>query len=217
MLRTGTALRRALMMGAVLLTAGCNLDTLFGGGGRMQVVLSRDGAGALGNLIADSVAALADRDDDDDNNGNSRSWSFQTATVTLSSILARTTDGELVDLDVDLPVVVDVVRIDGGKQVVLPDGLLPIDTYDQVVLVMTAVQGLTHDGTSVTIEPPGGGWTAVIPICPLEVTDDVTATVGIALNVRNSFVRVGNWWSFQPRFRSMSNADCVTANDDDEN
>ena len=144
-------------------------------------------------------------------------WSFEAAQVTLTSILARTTAGELVDLDVELPVVVDVVRIDGGKQVVLPDGILPADTYDQVVLVMTAVQATTLDGASVTVEPPGGGWTAVIPICPIEVTDGTTATVGIALNVRNSFLRVGNWWSFQPRFRSLGNADCATSDDDDEN
>ena len=215
MLRNRVGLRRALAVGGLLLTAGCNLDSLFGGGGaRMQVVLSRDGGNALGNLVTDSVAALADRDHD--GNSSARVWDFQTATVTLSSILVRNTAGELIDLDVDLPVIVDVVRIDGGKQVVLPDGILPADDYDQVVLVMTAVQGLTRDGTSVTIQPPGGGWTAVIPICPLEVTDGTTATVGLALNVRNSIIRVGNWWSFQPRFRSLSNADCVTA-DDDEN
>lgn len=211
MLRNRVGLRRALAVGGLLLTAGCNLDSLFGGGGaRMQVVLSRDGGGALGNLIADSVGALTHEGE------GSRAWAFETATVTLTSILARTTAGELVPLDVDLPVVVDVVRIDGGKQVVLPDGLLPVDTYDQVVLVMTAVQGTTFDGASVTVQPPGGGWTAVIPICPLEVTDGATATVGVALNVRSSFLRTGSWWSFQPRFRSLSNADCVTA-DDDEN
>jgi hypothetical protein len=212
-------LGRALAVGGLFLTAGCNLDSLFGGGGaRMQVVLSRDGGGALGNLIADSAAALADRGHNEGNNSsNARVWDFQTATVTLSSILVRNTAGELIDLDVDLPVIVDVVRIDGGRQVVLPDGILPADDYDQVVLVMTAVQGLTRDGTSVTIQPPGGGWTAVIPICPLEVTDGAVATVGLALNVRNSIIRVGNWWSFQPRFRSLSNADCVTADDDDEN
>lgn len=210
MLKVTSVLGRAVMLGAVLATAGCNLDSLFGSGGaRMQVVLAPDGAGRLANVITDSVNALAHNGEDDNN--SARTWSFQTATVTLSSILARTTEGELVDLDVPLPVTVDVVKIDGGKQVVLPDGLLPADTYDQVVLVMTAVQGTTRDGAKVTINPPGGGWTAVIPICPLEVTDGNTATVGIALNVRNSFIRSGSWWSFQPRFRSLENADCASA------
>lgn len=195
-------LRRALVIGAVLLLPGCNLDGLFGGhdGGRVRMVLSRDG-GVVANLVTDSVTAWADKDDDDDHKGGA--WRFQTATVTLSSILARTNDGELVDLDVDLPITIDVVKIDGGKQLVLPDGFLPADTYDQVVLVITEVKGVTSDGTIVTIEPPGGGWTAVIPICPLEVVESQTTTVGLALNVRSSFLQVGNWWSFHPRFRSL--------------
>jgi hypothetical protein len=106
-----------------------------------------------------------------------------------------------------------VVRIDGGKQVVLPDGFLPADTYDQVVLVMTAVQGVTNDGTVITVEPPGGGWTAVVPICPIEVTDAAAETVAIAFNVRNSFLRLGiNNFSFQPRFRSLTAlSSCETA------
>ena len=175
----------------LFLTAGCGLDGLFGNdGGRVRIVLAPDGGGALANLIADSVAALRPRDDDDEGR-SPRAWSFQTANVTLSSIMARTIDGELVSLDVDLPIAVDVVRIDGGKQVELPDGFLPADIYDQVVLVMTAVQGVTTDGTVITVEPPGGGWTAVVPICPLEVTDAAAATVGIAFNVRNSFLQLG--------------------------
>ncbi len=216
MLRNCAELRRALAIGAILLTPGCNLDSLFGhDGARVQVVLSRDGGSGLGaivaNMVQDSVAAR--NDDDDDDHHRVGTWGFQTATVTLSSILARTLDGELVNLDVDLPVTVDVVKIDDGKQIQLPDGFLPADTYDQIVVVMTAVQGTLRDGTIVTIEPPGGGWTAVIPTCPLEVTDATTTTVGLALNVRNSFVLVGSQsWSFQPRFRSM--VDCSQNSED---
>ena len=199
-------LRRMLAIGAVLLLPGCSLDGLFGNdGARVRMVLSRDDGQTLTNVVADPTAPLADRDDDDDEHKGV--WRFQTATVELASILARTNDGELVALDIDLPITVDVVKIDGGKQLVLPDGFLPADTYDQVVLVITAVQGVTSDGTVVTIEPPGGGWTAVIPICPLEVAESQTTTVGIALNVRSSFLQVGNWWSFQPRFRSMVDCD----------
>jgi hypothetical protein len=69
---------------------------------------------------------------------------------------------------------------------------------------MTAVSGTTHDGTVVTIEPPGGGWTAVVPICPLEVAAGATETVGITLNVRNSFARSGLHWGFHPQFRSRT-------------
>lgn len=207
MVSSQALLRRALAAVAMVALAGCGIDGLFGNdGGRVRIALSRDDGG-VANVVADTATVVADRGDDDDDDGKRGEWRFQTATVTLSSILARTNDGELVDLDIDLPITVDVVRIDGGKQLVLPDGFLPADTYDQVVLVITAVQGTTRDGTVVTIEPPGGGWTAIIPICPLEVVESATTTVGLALNVRSSFLRVGNWWSFQPRFRSLVDCD----------
>ena len=201
---TRVELRRALAIGAVLVMPGCNLDVFGGNGARVRVVMTRDDGQAVANMVADPAAVLADRDDDDDHKG---AWRFQTATVTLSSILARTNDGKLVGLDVHLPITVDVVKIDDGKQLVLPDGFLPADTYDQVVLVITAVRGVTSDGTIVTIEPPGGGWTAVVPICPLAVVQGQTTTVGLALNVRSSFLQVGNWWSFHPRFRSLVDCD----------
>ena len=174
-------------------------------GARVQIVVTRDGDPApTSNMVPDSAGVSADRGDDNRALGL---WRFQTATVTLASIVARTSDGELVDLDMDLPVEVDVVRIEGGKQLLLPDGILPADTYDQVVLVITAVRGELRDGTVVTIQPPGGGWTSVIPICPLEVADDATTTIGIALNVRGSFLAAGNGWSFHPRFRSVADCD----------
>jgi hypothetical protein len=210
MLRDRAGLRQVLAISAAVLVSGCGIDGLLGGdGGRVRVVVSRDGGGTLTNLVKDSVLARHGNDDDDDDNG-ARFFRFQTANVTLSSVLVRTEDGELVDLDVDLPISVDLVRIDGGKQIVLPDGILPVDNYDQVVLVITAVQATREDGTVLTIEPPGGGWTAVVPVCPFEVTETQTAVVGLALNVRNSFLNVGNWWGFEPRFRGAL-ARCETA------
>lgn len=199
-------LDRVLVAGALVALTGCGLDGLSGhDGGRVRLILAPQGATVVANVALDSTTALLDDDDDDDSRG---SWAFQTATVTLSSILVRTNDGELIDLDVPLPVTVDVVKIDGGKSIQLPDGFLPAGDYDQVVLVITAVKAVANDGTIVTIEPPGGGWTAVIPICPIEVADGTTTTVGIGLNVRNSFVRLSNWWSFQPQFRSLNDISC---------
>ena len=200
-------LERALMASSLVALTGCGLDGLFGNdGGRVRMILAPDGASAIANVVMDSTTALLDDDDDDDKRRGA--WSFQTANVTLSSILVRTSDGELIDLDVDLPLTVDVVKIDNGKHIQLPDGFLPAGDYDQVVLVITAVRAVAHDGTIVTIEPPGGGWTAVVPICPIEVADGATTTVGIGLNVRSSFVRLSNWWSFQPRFRSLNDDNC---------
>ena len=196
-------LTRTLIFGIALVMGGCNLDLFGGNNGRVSVILAPEGASALASIVPDSTGALLD-DDDDDHRG---AWWFQTATVTLSSILVRNEDGKLVNLDVPLPLTVDVVKIDGGKQVQLPDGILPAANYDQIVLVITAVKGVTHDGTAVTIEPPGGGWTAIVPICPLAVVEGQTADVGIAFNVRHSFLKLGSWWSFQPRFRAFSDCD----------
>ena len=199
-----SGLERALIAGALVAVAGCNV---FGNdGGRVRMIVAREGAGPgpATNIVLDS-AALLDDDDDDRPRG---AWWFQTANVTVSSILVRSNDGELVNLDVDLPITLDVVKIDGGKSIQLPDGFLPAADYDQVVLVITAVRAVALDGTIVTLEPPGGGWTAVIPVCPFEVVAGDVATVGLALNVRSSFLRLGNWWSFQPRFRSLDDRDC---------
>lgn len=209
-----TGLKRAMALGLVLIVGGCGLDGLFGNdGGRVRITLAPDG-GVSTNLVPDSTNVfLNGGDDDEDGHRHLGSFSFQTASVTVSSILVRTENGELVDLDVALPITVDVVQIDGGKQVQLPDGFLPPDTYDQVVIVITEVQGVTNNGTVITIQPPGGGWTSIIPICPFAVAEGETTPLGIGFNVRNSFLQLGiNSWSFQPRFRALSSlSDCATA------
>lgn len=201
-----SGLERALIAGMLVAVAGCSLDVFGSDGGRVRMILAPEAASAITNVVMDSAAVLDNDDDDDDRPRGA--WWFQTANITLSSILVRSHDGELVDLDVDLPITVDVVKIDGGKSIQLPDGLLPAGDYDQVVLVVTAVRAVAHDGTIVTLEPPGGGWTAVIPLCPFEVVEGDVATVGLALNVRSSFLRLNNWWSFQPRFRSLNDRNC---------
>ena len=201
-----SGLERALIAGALVAVTGCSLDVFGNDGGRVRMIVAPEGASSLTNLVLDSATVL-DRGDDDDDRPRG-AWWFQTANVTVSSILVRSNDGELIDLDVELPITLDVVRIDGGKSIQLPDGFLPAADYDQVVLVITAVRAVAHDGTIVTLEPPGGGWTAVIPVCPFEVVAGDVATVGLALNVRSSFLRLGNWWSFQPRFRAFDDRNC---------
>lgn len=128
---------------------------------------------------------------------------FQSANVTFSSVLARNVDGQLIDMGMDLPVTVDVVAMEeGGRTVTLPDGELPAATYDQIVVVMTEVEAVLHDGTMITITPPGGGWTAVVPICPLVVEEGATAVVGLMLPVRTAFVFFEGRFRFVPRFRT---------------
>lgn len=190
-----------LTFAGLLTVAGCSAGGLFGSNSaHLRMVLSGDGSGANASVAADQSPALNGPGNDESHLSH---W-FESASVTLSSVLVRNLDGQLINVDFDLPVTVDVVKMENGKQVMLPDGVLPPGTYDQVVIVMTAVEGTTRDGTDITIEPPGGGWTAVVPICPLEVAEGSTETVSITLDVRNSFLQSGFHWGFQPRFHARA-------------
>lgn len=127
---------------------------------------------------------------------------FKSANVTFSSILARNLDGVLVNVDMELPTTVDILTLEGGRQIQLPDGELPAATYDQVVVVIKKVEGVTWDGTTISITPPGGGWTAIVPLCPpLEVEDGGTSTVSLTLELKNAVFWMGDRFHFMPRFK----------------
>ncbi len=199
---------------AVSTLAACSGDLLGHNQGRVRVFLSGNASTSASANLAEAAAASAtagsddlfrrdDDDDDDDDDERPSRW-FHAANVTLSSILVRSLDGVLVNLVMPVPVTVDVVEIESGKTIQLPDGTLPVGLYDQVVIVITAVQGVMHDGTVITIQPPGGGWTSIVPICPLDVIEGGTTTIGIDLMVRNAFHWGDNRFHFQPRFRAAS-------------
>lgn len=190
--------------GLAVILAGCD-----GGGalgvdeGRVRFVLSAGadvtpGAaaeiGPASGALQDGVLA-----DHDDERGDRPRQFFQSANITLSSVLARNLSGQLVDVEMDLPATVDVVMLDEGKEVTLPDGILPPASYDQVVIVMTNLEGVTLDGTTISITPPGGGWTAIVPICPFTVAEGGTATVGITFMLNRAFSWRNGRYSFQPR------------------
>lgn len=193
-----------LTAGLLLVAAGCS-DPLAVNEGPIRFVLS-SGASAVGGDAAaaplqDGPLATGDHDED------KPSRFFQSARVTFSSILARNLAGELIDATMDLPVTVDVVTMEGGREIALPDGDLPPATYDQVVVVMTEVQVVTHDGTTITMDPPGGGWTSIIQVCPFEVGGDGTTTVGIQFDLKRAFSWRDNRYHFQPRFDCEEDAE----------
>ena len=190
-----TDLAMVLVAGLVLVVAGCSSsDGILGvNEGRVRFVLS---AGSDSEAEGPALApSLHGRDDDDDG----RRF-LQSANVTLSSILARNLDGVLVNVMMDLPVTVDVLSMEGPTEVVLPDAILPPASYDQVVVVMTRVEVVTHDGTTIRITPPGGGWTAIAPICPFIVEEGMTTTVGLTFMLNHAFKWRNNRFHFQPRF-----------------
>jgi hypothetical protein len=125
---------------------------------------------------------------------------YKSAKVTFSSILARNIDGALVHVEMDLPVTVDVSLLEAGHEIALPEGELPVGTYDEVVFVMRKVEVVLWDDTRVTIEPPGGGWTANVPLCPhVEVEDGGTSTVSLELQVWNAIFWYGDQLHFEPQ------------------
>ena len=125
---------------------------------------------------------------------------FKSAMVTFSSILARNLDGVLVHVDMDLPVTVDVSLLEGGHEIELPEGELPVGTYDEVVFVMRKVSVVLWDDTRITIEPPGGGWTANVPLCPrVDVEDGGTSTVSLKVSVWNAIFWYGDRLHFEPQ------------------
>ncbi len=207
----------ALLLAALtLVTAACGGDDVLGANeGRVRFVMSSDAAGAVtaGNPSAPDLsggqAGALDPStqpslDGDDHHGDGMAW-FQSANVTFSSILARNQDGVLVDVAMDLPTTVDVMTMDGGKNVVLPDGELAAATYDQLVVVMTQMEGVTRDGTAISITPPGGGWTAIVPICPFVVDEGSTTVVGLSFKLRTAFSWRNQKYYFQPAFSCDTN------------
>ena len=201
----GLGLSVALVVG----TAGCG-DTLGVEGGSVRFVLSSspEAAALVDGSQQASVASPALSEGEREGHDKFKAY-FVSANVTFSSILARNLDGVLVDVNMELPAMVDVMTMEGGREITLPDGDLPPATYDQIVVVMTQVEGVTPDGTIVAITPPGGGWTAIVPICPFVVEDGATAVVGLQLSVKRSFFWSNNRFHFQPRF------ECEQAEEED--
>jgi hypothetical protein len=195
-----------LALVAAIGMTGCeSTDPMGVNGGRVRFVLSGD-QGAPAALQADPSQAVAEtglavspslHEGEGDKRHNPY---FATANVTFSSILARNEDGVLVDAGMDLPATIDVVTMEDGRSITLPDGDLPPATYDQVVVVMTQVVGTMRDGTTLTIDPPGGGWTAIVPLCPFVIEEGATAVVGLNLDVGRSFAWRNNRFHFEPRF-----------------
>ena len=87
-----------------------------------------------------------------------------------------------------------------NKQIELPMGSLPMGLYDQLVVVMTQVELVTLNDTQITITPPGGGWTVVVPVCEFMVDDTTTTTVQIRFHAHRSFRHLSDGFHFEPKF-----------------
>ena len=126
---------------------------------------------------------------------------LQSANVTFTSLMARTLDGQLVGVTVDLPTTVDVLTLLNGHEVTLPVGFLPPGTYDQLVIVMSNVDLVTENGTHVTITPPGGGWTSIVNVrTPFVVTEGQTTNIELKFRWWRAFRWEDEQIAFDPEF-----------------
>ncbi len=180
-----------------LLAAGCaGTDSTVGGSfrdGQVRVFLSAGTGSAAGVSTAgglNSAVALSEQ-------GGPQ---IQAASVTLSSILARNLEGQLIDIAMDLPVTFDLVALAQGQTVELPMGSLPAGSYDQLVVVIRAVSVTLADGTVVEVTPPGGGWTAIVRTDPFDVAEGTTTTVQLHFRAGRAFRWLNGQIDFQPEF-----------------
>ena len=164
------------------------------GKGAVQFVMSASASASASGAAPATLAATSPEVSSSDHPP-------QAANVTFASILARNLDGELINVTIDLPVTVDLIGLGTDGSFTLPAGFLPPGTYDQVVIVMTSVALTLANGTIVTIEPPGGGWTAVLPVTEaFTVAEGQTTTVDINFRPGGLFRWLDGVWEFIPDF-----------------
>jgi len=194
-----TSLAAVFALGLSVVLTSCGDGTGLGPNeGGVRFVLSSGASGAVAGAQAAPEASSLDGCDGDCRDGDHPR--LLAANVTFASVLARNLDGVLVNVDMDLPATVDLIAIRESKEITLPAGVLPPATYDQIVVVMTEVSVMIPDGTVITITPPGGGWTAIVPVCRFEVTDGAITTVGLKLDVLRAFTWRDGHHHFQPGF-----------------
>lgn len=164
-----------------------------GGQGRVEFVMS---------AAAPATATATTLGDSSTESG------LKAARVTFASILARNLDGELVDVTIDLPVTVDLLGLVSNGSFTLPAGYLPPGTYDQLVIVMTKVELTLQNDTVVTIDPPGGGWTAIVRVTePFTVVEGLTTTVTVRFRIERLFEWLEDRWEFHPEFECDGDSD----------
>jgi len=189
-----------LAVAAILAVGGCSGSNSMtgGGGGNVQFVLS---AGTTTTTALPSASPTILHDD--------QGRQIDAAVITLSSVLARNLDGELVDVTIDLPAMVDLIALSQGGTVELPMGSLPPGSYDQLVIVIRSLNVTLSDGTQIAVTPPGGGWTAIVPTAPFDVAEGTVTTVQLHFRMGGAFRWIDGGIEFDPEF------DCHVGDHDD--
>jgi len=189
----------ALTLAAVLAGACSNSDSLSGRSNGNVLFTMGGPTTQAARVGATSPVTLSD--------GTGRT--ITSASISLSSILARNLDGQLIDVTMALPVTVDLVGLVQGRTVDLPIGSLPVGSYDQLVIVIRSLNVELSDGTLIDVTPPGGGWTAIVQVEAFEVIDGQVTTVNLHFRSDGAFHWLDGELEFNPGF------DCDVDRDDD--
>ena len=201
-INVGAAGLCALTLATVLL-GGCSSSDSLSGNGNGNVRFRMGGSTTQAAAVAStSPVPLAD--------GTGRT--ITAATISLSSILARNLDGQLIDVTMALPVTVDLVALIQGHTVDLPIGSLPVGSYDQLVIVIRSLHVELSDGTQIDVTPPGGGWTAIVAVDGFDVVDGQVTTVNLHFRGAGAFHWLNGELEFDPGFDS----DVDRGGDDDD-
>ena len=181
----------AVFVAAAILAAGCSEtdNTVTAGKGEGLVKVSIGGGVSAATTRTDS-ASMLDGD----------SPPVQAVEVTLSAILARNLDGQLVDVTIDLPTTIDLIAVLQGQTFELPMGSLPVGSYDQIVVVIRTLSVTLQDGTKIDVTPPGGGWTAIVPTEPFDVVEGQVTTVQLHFRPERALRWVEDHFEFHPAF-----------------
>ena len=187
-----------LAFGVPLSSSACSVFTGSGDDGNVRVVMSASDQTSL----APSLSTSGDDDDEDDgeHHGDRFLEKLETANVTIASLLARNTDGQLIDLDMDLPQTIDLKALLGGGNTTLPAGTLPAGDYDQLVVVMTRLDLTFIDGGALALTPPGGGWTSIVRVAPFTVADGEDTTIELNFRMGGALREIGGVVKFFPDF-----------------
>jgi hypothetical protein len=179
-----------LAIGLALLAGACSSNSPSNDGSKGSLAVTM---GATRAPAAGVQAATTDHEGDGDALSH-----FKAATMTISSVEARNTDGTWVVIDTGLPATVDLLALlTAGNSVTLPADLVPEGQYNAIQIVITKVDLTLQDDTQISITPPGAGWTVQIPV-DFSVVAGQATTVNLNLRCDNSFHLINGEFEFDP-------------------
>jgi hypothetical protein len=199
----------AVGLSALLVSCGgSGGSAMTGSGGAVQIrVSATDGAALLSAVPAEALAprgtggaTATTVSGGSDGSGGSNGPQLQSFEITFSSIAALDSGGVAVPITIALPPPIDLLPLRGGGTVELPVGFLPAGTYQGFVVTISAASLVLQDGTRITIEPPGDGWTTRISTAPFEVVDGQPTTVELTVRLGQALRWLRDHFEFHPDF-----------------